>query len=151
MYFHLHCNSKSDIGSDRCRHTQGFLTKNVKEIFWDLNFLSEVTGCRKTQVSVLKILLCKINKFFPLIFFWISDKKWMLYLGEKDMWWVNRHVKKIIYICTVEPVRSDTWVFRHPGLSYKEGFWEINCYRVVSLCWFVNIASGYFIRGLRNM
>ena len=30
---------------------QAFLTKNVKEIFWDLNFLSEVTGCRKTQVS----------------------------------------------------------------------------------------------------
>jgi len=28
-----------------------FLTKNVKERFWDLNFLSEVTGCRKTQVS----------------------------------------------------------------------------------------------------
>ena len=28
-----------------------FSTKNVKEIFWDLNFLSEVTGCRKTQVS----------------------------------------------------------------------------------------------------
>ena len=41
----------SDVGSDRCRNTQGFLTKNVKEIFWDLNFLSEVTGCRKTQVS----------------------------------------------------------------------------------------------------
>jgi hypothetical protein len=28
-----------------------FLAKNVKEIFWDLNFLSEFTGCRKTQVS----------------------------------------------------------------------------------------------------
>jgi hypothetical protein len=28
-----------------------FLTKNVKEIFWDLNVLSEVTGCWKTQVS----------------------------------------------------------------------------------------------------
>ena len=41
----------SDVGSDRCRNTQGFLTKNVKEIFWDLNFLSEVTRCRKTQVS----------------------------------------------------------------------------------------------------
>ena len=41
----------SDVGSDRCRNTQGFLTKNVKEIFWDLNFLSEVTGCHKTQVS----------------------------------------------------------------------------------------------------
>ena len=47
----------SDVGSDRCRNTQGFLTKNVKEIFWDLQFLSEVTGCRKvagcrkTQVS----------------------------------------------------------------------------------------------------
>jgi hypothetical protein len=27
------------------------LTKNVKEIFWDLKFLLEVTGCRKTQVS----------------------------------------------------------------------------------------------------
>ena len=41
----------SDVGSDRCRNTQGFLTKNAKEIIWDLNFLSEVTGCRKTQVS----------------------------------------------------------------------------------------------------
>ena len=41
----------SDVGSDRYRNTQGFLTKNVKEIFRDLNFLSEVTGCRKTQVS----------------------------------------------------------------------------------------------------
>ena len=41
----------SDVGSDRCRNTQGVLTKNVKEIFWDLEFLSEVTGCRKTQVS----------------------------------------------------------------------------------------------------
>ena len=27
------------------------MLKNVKEIFWDLKFLSEVTGCRKTQVS----------------------------------------------------------------------------------------------------
>jgi hypothetical protein len=25
--------------------------KNVKEIFWDMKFLSEVTGCQKTQVS----------------------------------------------------------------------------------------------------
>ena len=41
----------SDVGSDRWRNTLGFLTKNVKEIFWDLKFLSEVTGCRKTQVS----------------------------------------------------------------------------------------------------
>ena len=41
----------SDVGSDRLRNTQGLLTKNVKEIFWDLKFLSEVTGCRKTQVS----------------------------------------------------------------------------------------------------
>ena len=41
----------SDVGSDRLRNTQGFLTKNAKEIFWDLKFLSEVTGCRKTQVS----------------------------------------------------------------------------------------------------
>ena len=41
----------SDVGSDSLRNTQGFLTKNVKEIFWDLEFLSVVTGCRKTQVS----------------------------------------------------------------------------------------------------
>jgi hypothetical protein len=41
----------SDVGSDRLRNTQGFLTKNVKEIFWDMKFLSKVTGCRKTQVS----------------------------------------------------------------------------------------------------
>ena len=34
-----------------CEILKGFLTKNVKEIFWDLKFLSEVTGCRKTQVS----------------------------------------------------------------------------------------------------
>ena len=40
----------SDVGSDRCQNTRGFLTNNVKEIFWDLNFLSEDTGCRKTQV-----------------------------------------------------------------------------------------------------
>ena len=40
----------SDVGSDRCQNIQGFLTKNVKEIFWDLEFLSEVTGCWKTQV-----------------------------------------------------------------------------------------------------
>jgi hypothetical protein len=47
------CNRKtvSDVGSNRLRNTQGFLTKNVKEIFWDLKFLSEVTGCRKTQVA----------------------------------------------------------------------------------------------------
>ena len=47
----LHKHLWSDVGSDRCRNTKGFLTKNVKEIFRDLNFLSEVTGCRKTQVS----------------------------------------------------------------------------------------------------
>jgi hypothetical protein len=41
----------SDVGRDRLRNTQGFLAKNVKEIFWDLKFLSEVTGCRKIQVS----------------------------------------------------------------------------------------------------
>ena len=41
----------SDVGIDRLRNTPGFLTKNVKEIFWDLKFLTEVTGCRKTQVS----------------------------------------------------------------------------------------------------
>ena len=41
----------SDVGSDRLRNTQGFLTKNVKEIFWDLKIFSEVTGWRKTQVS----------------------------------------------------------------------------------------------------
>ena len=41
----------SDVGSDRFRNTQVLVTKNVKEIFWDLKFLSEVTGCRKTQVS----------------------------------------------------------------------------------------------------
>jgi hypothetical protein len=29
-----------------------FLTKNAKEIFWDLEFLSEVTGCRKTEVPL---------------------------------------------------------------------------------------------------
>ena len=40
----------SDVGSDRLWNIQGFLKKNVKEIFWDLKFLSEVTGCRKTQM-----------------------------------------------------------------------------------------------------
>ena len=34
-----------------CGILKVFLTKNVKEIFWDLKFLSEVTGCQKTQVS----------------------------------------------------------------------------------------------------
>jgi hypothetical protein len=33
-----------------CGILKVFLTNNVKEIFWDLKFLSEVTGCRKTQV-----------------------------------------------------------------------------------------------------
>ena len=33
-----------------CGILKVILTKNVKEIFWDLKFLSEVT-CRKTQVS----------------------------------------------------------------------------------------------------
>jgi hypothetical protein len=42
----------SDVGSDKCRNTQSFLTKNVKEIFWDMNFLSEVTGCRNAQVPL---------------------------------------------------------------------------------------------------
>jgi hypothetical protein len=42
---------KSDGGNDRFWNTQVFVTKNIKEIFWDLKFLSEVTGCRKTQVS----------------------------------------------------------------------------------------------------
>ena len=34
-----------------CQYSRFVLTKNAKEIFWDLNFLSEVTGCRKTEVS----------------------------------------------------------------------------------------------------
>ena len=34
-----------------CGILKVILTKNVKEIFWDLKFLSEVTWCRKTQVS----------------------------------------------------------------------------------------------------
>ena len=63
----------SDVGSDRCWNTQGFLTKNVKELFWDLNFLSEVTGCRETQVSertgstviiTQKIKMLKIGLFY---------------------------------------------------------------------------------------
>ena len=33
-----------------CGILKVFLTKNVKEIFWDLKFLSEVTGCWKTRV-----------------------------------------------------------------------------------------------------
>jgi hypothetical protein len=33
-----------------CGIIKVFSTKNVKEIFWDLKFLSEVTGCWKTQV-----------------------------------------------------------------------------------------------------
>jgi hypothetical protein len=34
-----------------------FLTKNGKEILWDLEFLSEVTGCRITQVPLYVPLL----------------------------------------------------------------------------------------------
>ena len=40
-----------DIRSDRFWSTQGFLTKNIKENLWDQKFLSNATGCRKTQVS----------------------------------------------------------------------------------------------------
>ena len=36
----------SDVGSDRFWNTQGFLTKRIKEILWDHNFLSDVTGYR---------------------------------------------------------------------------------------------------------
>ena len=60
----------SDVGSDRCRNTQGFLTKNVKEIFWDLNFLSEVTGCRKTQVS---------ERTGSTVFTFIDEQTWYSY------------------------------------------------------------------------
>ena len=41
----------SDVGSDRFWNTQGFLTKNAKEILWDHKVLLDVTECRKTQVS----------------------------------------------------------------------------------------------------
>jgi hypothetical protein len=41
----------SDVGSEKVSEYSRILTKNVKEIFCDLKFLSEVTGCRKTQVS----------------------------------------------------------------------------------------------------
>ena len=52
----------SDVRSDRLRNTPGFLTKNVSEIFWDLKFLLEVTGCRKMQGSDLigSIVLGKV-------------------------------------------------------------------------------------------
>jgi hypothetical protein len=41
----------SDVRSDRFWNTQGFLlTKTVKENLWDQKLLSDVTGCRKTQV-----------------------------------------------------------------------------------------------------
>jgi hypothetical protein len=51
-----------------CGILKVFLTKNVKEIFWDLKFLSEVTGFRKTQVSdrtdstVYQNLISKYNR-----------------------------------------------------------------------------------------
>jgi hypothetical protein len=59
----------SDVGTNRLRNTQGFLTKNVKEIFWDLKFLSEVTGCRKTQVldrtgSTVFVYFLKLDRYF---------------------------------------------------------------------------------------
>ena len=43
-----------NVGSDRLRNTQDFLKRMLKKYFgtWnDLKFLSEVTGCQKTQVS----------------------------------------------------------------------------------------------------
>ena len=41
----------SDVRSDRFWNTQVFfLTKTVKENLWDQKLLSDVTGCRKTQV-----------------------------------------------------------------------------------------------------
>jgi hypothetical protein len=53
----------SDVRSDRLQNTQGFLTKNVKEIFWDLKFLSEVTGCRKIQVPLYERKNIQISNF----------------------------------------------------------------------------------------
>jgi hypothetical protein len=40
----------SNVGSDRFWNTQCFLTKTVKENLLDQKLLSDVTGCRKTQV-----------------------------------------------------------------------------------------------------
>ena len=40
-----------------CGILKVFLTKNVKEIFWDLKFLSEVTGCRKLRCQIVQIPL----------------------------------------------------------------------------------------------
>ena len=34
-------------------YSRFFIAKNGNEILWDLEFLSGVTGCRKTQVSDL--------------------------------------------------------------------------------------------------
>ena len=50
----------SDVGSDRCRNTQGFLTKNVKEIFWDLEFLSENSGVGSHRFHCTRINLCPV-------------------------------------------------------------------------------------------
>ena len=51
----------SDVGSDRGRNTQGFLAKNAKEILWDLEFLSEVIGCQKTQMLDRTVSTVYIN------------------------------------------------------------------------------------------
>jgi hypothetical protein len=63
----------SDVESDRLRNTQGFLTKNVKEIFWDLKFLWDHTGSTvhiKIHVAVFFSLeinfMQKNSPVFPL-------------------------------------------------------------------------------------
>jgi hypothetical protein len=38
-------NNTGTVKQCRMSEVTGFLTKNVKEICWDLKFLSEVTGC----------------------------------------------------------------------------------------------------------
>jgi hypothetical protein len=103
----------SDVGSYRLRNTQGVLTKNVKEIFWDLKFLSEVTGCRKTQVSV-----CYIKSIVAITVF-VEPQIVIDNLFLQHTWPYLLLCLEIKFWYTVEPVRSDTWVFRHPVTSDK--------------------------------
>ena len=76
-----------------CGILKVFLTKNVKEIFWDLKFLSEVTGCRKTQVSdrtdSIVYPKCKLHTNFIRNWPW----RWIHIPMVKRRWYFCTHQK----------------------------------------------------------
>jgi hypothetical protein len=82
----------SDVGSNRLRNTQGFLTKNVKEIFWDLEFLSEVTGCRKPQVSdrtgstVYNVYIYRFSFSCPWVMIFLHSREWRNIVTHMGNW-----------------------------------------------------------------